>query len=103
MNNYFRVTAYLPDKDISAIFDSFGKFNALWELSAYLVAKGFKIIAVCNIDKVAESTFPKLDTENDKIHLRAVGKGKPELQEFEYENQNCKSITVFDKIYGQFI
>ena len=31
MANYFRITAYHPDKDISAILDSYGKFEKLWQ------------------------------------------------------------------------
>ena len=103
MSNYFRVTAYHPTEDVSAIFDSFGKFKALWELSSYLVQKGFKIISVCNIDKLAESTFPKLQQESDKIHLRAVYRGMPEIEEFDFQNRKCRMITLYDKIYAQFI
>lgn len=44
MSNYFRITAYHPEQDLSAIFDSNGCFEKLWQFSAYLIQKGFKII-----------------------------------------------------------
>ena len=43
MNTYFRITAYHPKEDISAILDTEGKYEELWEFSAFLVSKGFKI------------------------------------------------------------
>ena len=46
MSNYFRITAYHPEQDLSAIFDSNGYFEKLWQFSAYLIQKGFKIIEV---------------------------------------------------------
>jgi hypothetical protein len=44
MSNYYRITAYHKATGISAILDSNGCFDAIWKFSAYLVAKGFKII-----------------------------------------------------------
>lgn len=46
MANYFRITAYHPAKNICAVFDSSGRFEKLWQFSAYLVQKGFKIVEV---------------------------------------------------------
>lgn len=46
MANYFRITAYHPTENLSVIMDSNGLFEKLWHFSAYLVSKGFKIIAV---------------------------------------------------------
>ena len=48
MANYFRITAYHPAKNICAVFDSNGRFEKLWQFSAYLVQKGFKIVEVGN-------------------------------------------------------
>ena len=72
MANYFRITAYHPDKDISAILDSYGRFEKLWQFSAYLVQKGFKIIQVCTSNNFVEATFPALSSESNKILLRGV-------------------------------
>ena len=51
MNNYFRITAYHPTENISAVLDSFGKFDKLWKFSSFLITKGFKIIEVSADDK----------------------------------------------------
>ena len=48
MSNYFRIIAYHPAENLSAIFDSNGYFEKLWQFSAYLIQKGFKIIEVGN-------------------------------------------------------
>ena len=102
MANYFRITAYHPDKDISVILDSNGKFEKLWMFSSYLVQKGFKILEVGDKDKFVESTFPAIDEASDKIFLRAIDKGKPEIQTLVHQDRPCKAITVYDKIYGIF-
>lgn len=103
MANYFRITAYHPEKDISVILDSNGKFEKLWQFSAYLVQKGFKIIQVCTSDNFVEATFPPLSSESNKIHLRGIDKGKPIVEDVIHQNRPCKAITVYDKIYGQYV
>ena len=50
MNNYFRITAYNPENNISFIADSYGKFEKLWQFSSYLIQHGCKIIEVNNSD-----------------------------------------------------
>ena len=59
MANYFRITAYHPEKNICAIFDSNGRFEKLWQFSAYLVQKGFKIVEV-GADNSSTATFQRL-------------------------------------------
>ena len=80
MSNYFRITAYHPVENLSAIFDSNGYFEKLWQFSAYLIQKGFKIIEVGNEEKFDEGDMPK--TERDAIHiiLRACKSGQPNIQ-----------------------
>lgn len=102
MNTYFRITAYYPKDDISAILDTKGKYEELWEFSAFLVSKNFKILEVCEGEQIAEATFPLINANSSKIHLRAVEKGKAEIQQFEHQGRKCKSITVGDKTYGIF-
>ena len=92
MANYFRITAYHPVEDFSAIIDSYGLFDKLWQFSAYLVEKGFKIIAVGNDEQFLDGNFEKTDEiENDKIILRACAKGFPD--------QNNNRIEVDGKYY----
>ena len=76
MANYFRITAYSPNEDVGMIVDSNGRHEKLWQFSAELVAKGFKILAVGNDAKFTEGNIPKTK-ESDKILLRACMKGTP--------------------------
>lgn len=102
MANYFRITAYHPEKDMSVILDSNGMFEKLWQFSSYLVQKGFKILEVGANDNIIECTFPAIKEVSNKIILRAIDNGKPEIQEITYQDRPCKAITVYDKIYGLF-
>lgn len=70
MNNYFRITAYHPQKDICAVFDSNGRFEKLWQFSSFLVQKGFKIIEVGSDDKFCEGNIPKVPEDTSLILLR---------------------------------
>ena len=99
---YYRITAYHSDEDISVILDSYGKFETLWDFSATLVSHGFKIITLCRTEAIAESTFPLIE-KTDKIAVRAIGKGLPDVQDMVYNNRKVKAITVYDKIYGQYM
>lgn len=93
MTNYFRITAYHPQKDICTIFDSNGRFEKLWQFSAYLVQKGFKIIAVGGDNKFNDGDFDRAPTEKDKIILRACAKGQPVI--------NGSTVQVNGKCYTQ--
>lgn len=91
MANYFRVTAYHPAKNICAIFDSNGRFEKLWQFSAFLVGKGFKIIEVGADEKFADGDFDRTPAEQDKIILRACTKGQPVI--------NGSTVQVNGKCY----
>jgi len=103
MANYFRITAYHPEKDISVMLDSNGLFEKLWQFSSYLVQKGFKILEVGTNKNIIESNFPAIKEISNKIMLRAIDKGKPEIQEMTYQERPCKAIAVDDKVYGQYM
>ena len=90
MANYFRITAYSPNEDVGMIVDSNGRHEKLWQFSAELVAKGFKIFAVGNETKFTEGNIPKTE-ESDKLLLRACMKGTPV--------QNSSLIEVCGKSY----
>lgn len=66
--NYFRVTIYDKINNISAIFDSNGAFEKLWQFSAYLVSKGLKILDACKIEVLSKKIF-KPAPKSDKIYL----------------------------------
>lgn len=75
---YFRVTVYHPAEDVSAIIDSNGYFEKLWQLSASLVQKGFKILEVGNDSQFLEGDLPKLEADSQHLLLRACKAGKPD-------------------------
>ena len=99
---YYRITAYHSDKDISVILDSYGKFESLWDFSSLLVSHGFKVLSLSRAEVFVESTFPLIE-ETNKVAVRAIAKGLPNIQEFEYNARKCRGITVGDKIYGQYL
>ena len=103
MTNYFRVTAYHTEQNISVILDSNGRFEKLWQFSSFLVNKGFKIIEVTTSDKLVYDPFPSVEEESNKILLRSIAKGLPIIQEITYQNRPCKAICIGDKTYGQFV
>ena len=80
MSNYFRITAYHPAENLSAIFDRNGYFEKLWQFSAYLIQKGFKIIEVGNEEKFDEGDMPKAERNTVHIILRACKSGQPDIQ-----------------------
>lgn len=77
MNNYYRITAYYPAEDISAIFDSYGFFEKLWQFSAFLIEKGFKIVSVENGSAFSDGNIAKTEPDGEHIILRACAKGMP--------------------------
>ena len=91
MANYFRITAYHPQKDVCAVLDSNGMFDAIWQFSSMLVQKGFKIIEVGNERKFTDGDFAKAEESRDKIFLRACAKGSPV--------QDGARVTVSGKSY----
>ena len=91
MANYFRITAYHPTEDISVIMDANGLCEKLWQFSASLIGKGFKILEA-NIDGQFDfGNIDKCNEVSDKILLRACAKGKPVY--------NGKAVTVNGMYY----
>lgn len=99
MANYFRVTAYHPDEDLSLIIDSNGKFNELWEFSSFLVRKGFKILEVGNDKKFLDGNIERSPANPDKIILRACTEGKPQYTTYLQDNTNYVALQIQNKIY----
>ncbi|NCA67730.1 MAG: hypothetical protein EOM87_06680 [Clostridia bacterium] len=76
MTKYFRISAYYPKEDISFIMDSNGRFEKLWQFSAYLVSKGCKILEVGTDETFIDINIEKVEAVSDKVILRACSKGK---------------------------
>lgn len=91
MNNYFRITAYNPDNDVSAIFDSYGYYEKLWQFSAFLIEKGFKIVEVGNIGSFSDGNITVATPDDSHLILRACAKGMPVF--------NKNTVTVNGKYY----
>lgn len=91
MANYFRITAYHPTEDISVIMDSNGMFEKLWQFSAFMVSKGFKIIEICDDKKFLDGDLVKAEVSRDKIFIRACAKGMP--------RQDGNRVEVNEKCY----
>ena len=102
MDNYYRITAYSEEYDLSVIFDCNGRFEKLWEFSSFIVSHGFKVIFLTKSENIMRSTFPVIE-QSQRIAVRAISKGRPRIDEFEYEGRRCKVISVSEKIYGQYV
>ncbi len=92
MENYFRITAYNPKEDISAILDSYGCYEKVWQFSSFLVKKGFNIIFVGNTSKFSFGNIPEIPYNTNNIILRACAKGKPIITD--------KQVQVGNKTYS---
>jgi len=95
--NYFRITAYHPQEDISVILDSNGRFEKLWEFSAHLLQKGFKIIEASKEESFEEGNLPKYENSS-KILLRAIKRGKAESKPIPME-ENKIGIFINNRYY----
>ena len=79
MSNYFRITAYHPAGDFSAIFDSHGRFEEIWQFSSFLVYKNFRILEVG--ETFQDGGLPKVPEDAEHIFLRACAKGRPVIRD----------------------
>ena len=75
---YYRLTAYYPAEDISCIMDTYGKYDEIWQFSAYLVKLKFKIIDVAGQGQFDFGNIPPIKEKADQFILRACMKGKVE-------------------------
>lgn len=99
-NNYYRITAYHIEKDISIIMDSYGLFERKWQFSADLIKKGFDILEVSDDSQFLDGNIERLTEEYpDKFVLRAYVEGKPEYLTQTIGGKSYKAVKVGDKIY----
>ncbi len=93
MNNYFRITGYVKEKDICFIMDCNGMFEKLWQFSAFMVQNKIQIIEVGNSDKFIDGNIGLVDYDANHITLRATN------ITYERDGITYKAIKVGDKIY----
>ncbi len=100
MANYYRITAYHKEKDISIIMDSYGYFEKKWQFSADLIRRGFDIIEVSDDTQFLDGNIDHLTKEYpDKFILRANATGKPEYIKKNIGDTTYKAVKVGDKFY----
>lgn len=100
MANYYRITAYHKEKDISIIMDSYGYFEKKWQFSADLIRRGFEIIEVSSDEQFVDINIDKLvEEKSDKLILRALAEGSPKYLEYVIDGATYKSIKVGKKTY----
>lgn len=100
MANYYRITAYHKEKDISIIMDSYGLFEKKWQFSADLIKRGFKIIEISDGSQFLDGDIERLTKEYpDKFVLRANATGKPEYFDKTIGGTTYKAVKVGDKFY----
>lgn len=95
----FRVTVYHPSEDICAILDTYDFVEKLWELSAFLIQKGFKIIDATTSDKFLDVNIGPTPTYVKRLIVRACDKGKPEQLIKELDSVKHNAIRVNTRIY----
>lgn len=81
MKNYFRITTYSSDVNISAIIDCYGMFEYVWQFSAYLVKKKFKILFVSKEEAFDFGNIPKAKPDDEHLILRACQSGEPTIED----------------------
>ena len=99
MENYFRITGFIPEKNLSFIIDSYGAYEKLWQFSAVLIAKGCRIIEVANSEKFIDGNIDKLEKPSTKMVLRSTAEGEPIHTTCEFNDMTYKAIQVGNKTY----
>ena len=100
MANYYRITAYHKEKDISIIMDSYGLFEKKWQFSAELIRRGFDIIEVSDNTQFLDGNIERLtEPEPEKFVLRASAYGRPKNGFEQINGTTYKTITVENKTY----
>ncbi len=99
MTNYFRITAYYEKEDLSAIIDSNGMFEKLWQFSSYIVQKGLKVLEISNADNFIDVNTQLAERDTQHVLLRAVCKGKPEYIQQTIDGKNHRAVRVNDMTY----
>lgn len=99
MKNYFRLTAYEPNKNITMILDSNGVFEKKWQFSAFVIARGCQIINITDSDNMIDVNCGKMDYNPKQFKLMAHIIGKAENIKHTIDGKTYDAIKVADKIY----
>ncbi len=99
MKNYFRLTAYEPNKNITMILDCYGLFEKKWQFSSFVVSRGCKIINITDDEQMLDVNVGKMDYNPNKFRLMGLIEGEAEKIKQDYEGTIYDAIKVGDKIY----
>jgi hypothetical protein len=99
MTQYFRVTVYEPRDNLSAVMDSNGRYEKLWQFSSYLLGRGFKILEASGREKFLDGNIGKAEPDPAHILLRAYCKGKPVGVSKEIDGVVYRAVQIGDSVY----
>lgn len=99
MTNYYRITGYLPEQNISFVMDSYGAYEKLWQFSSELLRKGCKILFVGNSETFSDGTIPKLSAVSTKPALRAIASSSPAEETYTVNDISYSAVRIGDKVY----
>ena len=96
---YYRVTGYYPEKNVSFIADSNGKFEKLWQFSAYLKSKGCDIISVSRFENMIDEKTPPIYANDKQFVIRSCAMGTSTFSSLVVNGQTYKSLRVGNMEY----
>ena len=99
MSNYYRITAYYPAEECTFIVDSHGKFEKLWQFSAYLVSKGVKVLEVSGDDKFLDGNIARINPHTEYLYIQACSKGQPTISTATINGHAYRMVEVAGKHY----
>ena len=91
---YYRITGYDPRANISFIVDSNGKFEKLWQFSAYVKSKGCEIFAVSRQENMIDDKTPLIERNNKQFVIRSFYMGTPTWSVLKSDGIAYKSLRV---------
>ena len=91
---YYRITGYYPEKNVSFIVDSNGKFEKLWQFSAYLKSKDCDIVAVSRKETMIDDTTSSIDINTKQFVIRSCYMGTPTWSVLKSDGIAYKSLRV---------
>lgn len=99
MSNYYRITAYHPIENYTFIADSNGRFEKLWQFSAYLVSKGVTILEASTEEKFLDDNIPRAKAHAEHIFIQAARKGRPNISTVIINGGNYRMVEVAGRKY----
>ena len=99
MSNYYRITAYHPIENYTFIADSNGRFEKLWQFSAYLVSKGVTILEASTEEKFLDGNIPRAKAHAEHIFIQAARKGHPKISTIIINGGNYRMVEVGGRKY----